>query len=138
VITLFMSIALGVVTLGYAFLVVNMISHAARDGARLAAAWPDRGTCQVIQNYGAIQAQVNSEIAAIVGGSFQVKVLQVPTPNGTPPCGTPTTPQVRLEVIGCAPYLFPILPSALGRDCNGTLGFQVDRSAYFADQGIQG
>src|SRR5207248_815861 len=42
---LFVVIALGIITFGHAFLVVNMITHAARDGARLAATWTPRAAC---------------------------------------------------------------------------------------------
>jgi Flp pilus assembly protein TadG len=37
ILVLFMAIALGLLTFGHAFMVANMITHAARDGARLAA-----------------------------------------------------------------------------------------------------
>jgi len=43
VMVLFMAIALGLVTFGHAFMAVNMITHAARDGARLPATWPTHG-----------------------------------------------------------------------------------------------
>ena len=116
-----------------------MITHAARDGARLAATWPYRGACNAITNYDSIKSTVKAEIGTVTGGSFQVNVDQVPSQNGlTPPnCVNSTTPQVKVTVTGCVPYIFPILPSNLGQDCNGQKGFTVNRVAYFHDEGVR-
>ena len=59
--------------------------------------------------------------------------------NGqTPPnCVKSMTPQVKVTVTGCVPYIFPILPSNLGKDCNGQKGFTVNRVAYFHDEGVR-
>ncbi len=138
-ILLFLGVTLALVTFGHAFMVVNMITHAARDGARLAATWPYRGGCNAITNYDSIKSTVKAEIGTVTGGSFQVNVDQVPSQNGlTPPnCVNSTTPQVKVTVTGCVPYIFPILPSNLGQDCNGQKGFTVNRVAYFHDEGVR-
>jgi Flp pilus assembly protein TadG len=137
-IVLFMAIALGLVTFGHAFMVANMITHAARDGARLAATWPNRTSCQAITNVSAIRQTVQNEIATVTGGLFNVNIDQVPDQTGlTPPnCASSTTPQVKVRVQGCVPYVFPILPANLGVDCNGRKGFTVDRSVTFHDEGL--
>jgi len=137
-ITLFLAIALGLLTFGHAFLVMNMITHAARDGARLAATWPTRGNCGVLTNTTPIGEQVKAEIATVVGGTFTVTVSQNPTPQADAPCGpSPATPTVQVNVSGCVPYLFPILPNALATSCpNGQAGFAVNRTVVFHDEGV--
>src|ERR1051325_12018318 len=125
IIVLFVTLALGVVTFGHAFMVANMITHAARDGARLAATWPTRGACQRLDNNNtsAIQATVRNEIATVTGTTFAVDVGQTPAQPTAPPCTTSTTPLVTVTVTGCVTYVFPIMPAALGVNCNGQMGF---------------
>ena len=137
-ITLFFTIVLGLLTFGHAFLVMNMITHAARDGARIAATWPSRGNCGVLTSTTPIGDQVKAEIATVVGGTFTVTVSQNPTPPGDAPCGAePQAPTVQVNVSGCVPYLFPILPNALGTTCaNGQKGFAVNRTVVFHDEGV--
>ena len=137
-ILLFLGVTLALMTFGHAFMVVNMITHAARDGAARGDV-PYRGGCNAITNYDSIKSTVKAEIGTVTGGSFQVNVDQVPSQNGqTPPnCVNSTTPQMKVTVIGCVPYIFPILPSNLGQDCNGQKGFTVNRVAYFHDEGVR-
>jgi Flp pilus assembly protein TadG len=137
IIVLFMAIALGVLTFGHAFMAVNMITHGARDGARLAATWPTRGACNKLDNSNttAIQTKVQQEIATLVGGTFGVDIRNNPLQSGSTPCATSTTPTVVVTVTGCVPFLFPILPGNLGVDCNGQKGFRVSRVAEFHDEG---
>jgi Flp pilus assembly protein TadG len=136
VVLLFVGIATALVTFGHAFMAINMITHAARDGARLAATWPTRGGCNKLDgtNTAGIQTLVQNEIASVVSGSFSVDVRNNPFQVGTLPCATSTTPTVIVTVTGCVPYLFPILPANLGTDCNGQKGFAVNRSAEFHDE----
>ena len=136
VIVLFVTVTLGLVTFGHAFMAMNMITHAARDGARLAATWPTRGGCNKLDNTNTagIQTKVQSEIASVVAGTFAVDVRNNPVQSGALPCVPSTTPTVVVTVTGCIPYLFPILPSSLGTDCNGTKGFTVNRVAEFHDE----
>jgi Flp pilus assembly protein TadG len=138
IIVLFITLALGVITFGHAFMVANMITHAARDGARLAATWPTRGACQRLDNANtdAIQTTVKNEIATVTGTTFMVDVTQNPVQPSGPPCTTSTTPLVVVTVTGCVPYVFPILPAGLGVNCNGRKGFNVNRTVSFHDEGI--
>ncbi len=138
VIVLFVTVALGAITFGHAFMVVNMITHAARDGARIAATWPNRGTCGVLTNTGPIVTTVQNKIASVTTGTFPVNVTQNPTPAGAAPCGTPTTPTVRVQVTGCVPWVIPLLPVNVGTDCGGSPGFSVARTVDFYDEGLGG
>ena len=139
VVVLFVTLVLGVVTFGHAFMVMNMITHAARDGARIAATWPDRGNCGVLTNKGPIQQKVLDEIETVTGESFSVKVSQDPQPPADKPCGAPTTPTVKVNVQGCVAYVFPILPKNIGTICtSGRVGFAVDRTVVFHDEGLGG
>src|SRR5438477_8297378 len=80
ILVLFVTIALGLVTFGHAFMVANMVTHAARDGARLAATWPDRiGPCGQLTNMGPIEQKVKQEIETVSGERFNVNVTQDPT-----------------------------------------------------------
>src|SRR5262249_41590550 len=121
-----------------------VIAHAARNGARMAATWPYRLGCKSLDpaQLTPIQNQVKAEVASIVGGTFTVTVTQSPAVTVfNPPCATPTTPQVVVRVTGCVPFVFPVYPGFLGYTtggCAGSRGIPVDRSAYFADQAIQG
>src|SRR5690242_17639237 len=49
-VVLFILLVGGVMQFGHAFMVANMITHAARDGARLSASWAGRGACQQLTN----------------------------------------------------------------------------------------
>lgn len=137
-IVLFFTIVLGLVTFGHAFMVANMITHAARDGARLAATWPSRGNCGVLTNTTPITDRVKAEIAAIAADTFMITVSQAPTPAPDAPCGSaPLAPTVQVNVNGCVAYVFPLLPSFLGTRCpNGQLGFAVNRTVVFDDEGV--
>ena len=137
-VVLFVGIVLALLTFAQAFLVVNMITHAARDGARIASTWPSRGNCGVLTNTTPIGDKVKAEIATAVGGTFTIAVSQNPTPRSDAPCGpSPQTPTVQVNVSGCVPYLFPILPKGLGTPCpNGQTGFNVNRTVVFHDEGV--
>lgn len=138
VLVLFISVTLALITFGHAFMAMNMITHAARDGARLAATWPTRGACNKLDNSNTagIQTRVQSEIASVLGGTltFNVDVKNNPFQSGSLPCAPSATPTVVVTVTGCVPYLFPILPSNLGVDCGGQRGFTVNRTAEFHDE----
>jgi Flp pilus assembly protein TadG len=138
VIVLFMTIALGLLTFGHAFMVANMITHAARDGARVAATWTPRGPCGRLDNSNtaAIQSMVQNEIRAVTAETFIVNVSQNWAAPGGPPCGTPATPTVQVNVQGCVPYVFPLLPTNIGYNCGGKVGFQVNRTVVFHDETV--
>jgi Flp pilus assembly protein TadG len=117
-ILLFMVLASGVIMIGHAFLVANMITHAARDGARLAASWADRGGCQQLNNVAPIRQAVLDRIATVSTQTFTVDITQNPTVSATnPPCVNPgTTPTVAVGSAGC--------PN----------GFSVNRTVVFDDE----
>ncbi len=130
---LFMTIALGVLMFGHAWMVTNMVTHAARDGARIAASWASRGACQQITDDQPIKDAVNARIATVTAVTFSVSVSQNPlVTSSSPPCAAPgATPTVAVNVNGCVPYLFNIL--GLGSaGCPG--GFQMNRTVSFADE----
>jgi Flp pilus assembly protein TadG len=133
-IVLFILLVGGVMQFGHAFMVANSITQAARDGARLAASWADRGACQQLQNTNAIVTNVNNQIATVTAVTFTVNVSQTPAvgASATPPCAAAgTTPTVNVNVNGCVPYIFNIL--GLGdATCSG--GFAVNRTVTFADE----
>ena len=136
----FFAIILGVMTFGHALAVANMISHATRDGAHIASTWSDRGTCGGLANTATLQTQVQQEIAAVVGqaaaSSFAVNVGQSPTPPNAAPCNRPATPLVTVNVTGCVPFLFPIIPLSLGANCSGSPGFSVNTTIVSIDEGV--
>ena len=129
----------GIVQFGHAFMVQNMVTHAARDGARLAATWADRGVCQQLQNTSAIETSVRDRIASVMGSTFandttnlHVNIAQAPTPSAGAPCTAPTTtPTVTVTVNGCVPYLFNMLGFSIGGCANG---FRLNRPVTFDDE----
>ncbi len=135
-IVLFLIMALGVLMFGHAFMVVNMVTHAARDGARLAASWASRDACQKITNDQPIKDAVNATIATVTGQTFQVTVGQQPGPITTanPPCSPApgSTPTVTVNVNGCVPYLFNIFGFGSAGCPSGN--FQLNRTVTFADE----
>ena len=151
IIVLLLALTMGVVQFGHAFMVANMVTHAARDGARLGASWSTRVTnsCGALPSTataptGPIATAVKNEIATVADATgFTVNVCQgndgtqacppgltVPT---APNCGSPSTPVVIVNVTGCVPYLMNIF--ALGTPCgSGARGFNVNRSVWFRDE----
>src|SRR5438132_2022573 len=137
-ILLFFGITLALLTFGHAFLVVNMITHAARDGAPLAATWTPRAACHGLDDSntgagstGAIQTVVKNKITTVTSATMAVQISQIPSQVGkTEGSCAPTgsdPPTVRVTVTGCVPYLFPIISSGC---------FNVSRVAEFADEGL--
>jgi hypothetical protein len=95
-----------------------MITHAARNGGRIAATSASR-TSGTITNTAAIQTEVLNEINAVVSTTgFAVNVTQ-PSPSGIP--------MVQVQVTGTVPYLFNLVP--------GTTSFAVNRTVTFRDEG---
>ena len=130
----FVLLVAGVMQFGHAFLVTNVITHAARDGARLAASWQNRGGCGQINNAAAIQNVVLNGIGAVTdSAAFTVTVGQIPAVSAlTPPCAAAgATPTVTVNVHGCVSYIFDILRLSSG-GCSG--GFLVNRTVTFDDE----
>ena len=111
-------LSLGIIEFGRAWMISNMITHAARNGARVAATSPSR-TGGTITNTAAIQTEVLNQIKTVVPTTgFAVNVTQ-PNPSGIP--------MVQVQVTGTVPYLFNLLP--------GTTSFSVNRTVTFRDEG---
>ncbi len=139
VIVLFIALVGGVMQFGHAFMIANMVTHAARDGARVAASWTKRDTCGQITDYTAIKNAVKNTIGEVTNsGVFTVAVSQIPAPvNGAVPPNCPaipagTVPQVKVNVTGCVPYVFNIPGLHFGANCNN--GFAVNRDVTFSDE----
>jgi Flp pilus assembly protein TadG len=128
-------VMMGIIEFGRAFMVANMITNAARDGARSAAALADgeRGTCGSISpSYAPIAGaagtgMVLSEISNVVDPTgLSVTIAQAPSVVVASPCPTPgSVPTVEVTVSGSVPYIFNLV---------GT-HFSVNRSATFRDEG---
>jgi Flp pilus assembly protein TadG len=119
VIVLFVTLTMGVIEFGRAWMIGNMITHAARDGARAAAVTPtaSRGTGGTISNTSAIQTSVlNSIRNAVPTSGFAVNVTQ-PTVGGIP--------MVQVQVAATVPYLFQLVGNS----------FTVNRTVTFRDEG---
>jgi TadE-like protein len=152
VVVVFAMLTMGAVQFGYAFMVLNMITHAARDGAHTAASWAQRdgGSCgrlpALVTTSGGsnpVEQAVRTEINTVYAGSLNVSVCQgndgtETCPSGvtvpdSPNCGSPTNPVVMVNVRGCVPYLLNILN--LGTVCDGgQRGFTVNRTVWFRDE----
>ena len=131
VVALFITLTLGAVEFGYAFMALHIITHASSVGARYASALDvvgSRGTCGVITAAG--QSQVQGRVTSQIGGVVNVTnvaVTQTPTPASATPCPTLTEiPTVTVTVTGSIPYLFGLLGS-------GALSFT--RAQTFRDEG---
>src|SRR6266481_3823095 len=113
VVALFITITLGAVEFGYAFMALHTITQASSAGARYASALDvgSRGTCGVITAAGKsdVQGRVTSQIGGVVN-TTNVAVTQTPTPaTPTPPTPCPIIteiPTVTVTVTGSIPYLF--------------------------------
>ena len=130
VVALFITLTLGAVEFGYAFMALHTITQASSAGARYASALEvgSRGTCGVITAAG--QSQVQGRVTSQIGGFVNVtniEVRQTPTPAAATPCPNPTEiPTVTVTVTGSIPYLFGLLGS-------GALSFT--RAQTFRDEG---
>jgi Flp pilus assembly protein TadG len=119
VIVILVTLAMGMLEFGRAWMIANMITHAASDGARMAAITPStsRNSSGIITDTAPIQSQVLAEIANVTPtAGFTVSVSQ-PTTNGIP------LAQVRVDA--SVPYLFRLVGSS----------FTVARSVTFRDEG---
>jgi Flp pilus assembly protein TadG len=121
VIVMFFMLVMGTMEFGRAWMISNMVTHAARDGARLAATWPTRtGGAISTSDKTTIQNQVQAEIANVLG-----------TPTGltatVSQTNAATIPTVQVRVNGSVSYLFRLLP--------GMSSFAVDRTVTFRDEG---
>lgn len=118
VITLLVILSMGLIEFGRAWMIGNIVTHAARDGARAAAVMPagNRDASGNILSTAAISTLVENQIATVVSASPSITVSQGST-SGLPV----VTVNVSVEV----PYIFNLV---------GT-GFTMTRSVTFRDEG---
>lgn len=124
IIVLLVTLVMGIIEFGYAWLEVGMITHAARDGARAAAVVPSSSrTNGIITDSNAISnitTLVTTEISSVMDTStLATPTLDQPTVNNVP--------MVRVTVTGTVPYIFnlPVVGNS----------FTVNRSVSFRDEG---
>ena len=118
VIVLLVTMAMGIIEFGRAWLIANMITHAARDGARMAAVpASNRDGSGMITDTSAIVNQVLSDIGTVVPTSgFTVSVAQTMIGG---------IPMVQLTVTGTVNYVFNLVGTS----------FTVNRTVTFRDEG---
>src|SRR5262249_32894523 len=106
---------------GRAWMISNMITHAAREGARVAATWPTRTSGAISStDKTTIQNQVQVELTKVLGSPTGLTATVSQTTVGT-------IPTVQLRVNGSVSYLFRLLP--------GMASFAVDKTVTFRDEG---
>lgn len=134
-IVLLVVLIMGIIEFGRAWMVINMITHAVRDGARTAAVLnqTSRGACGSIpSDYGPIAGDtgtglVKTQMNGFVESSdFTVAISQSPPVASATPCPTlGTLPMVTVTVTGSVPYMFNFVGTS----------FPVNRSVTFLDEG---
>lgn len=132
VIGMFVLLTMGLIEFGRAWMVSNMITHAAREGARMAAVVPPNqrtnsppGTIPA-GTLSTIATQVSNEIRNVgpTSGAGAVNVsavAQQTTSDGT----ANGIPVIRLRVTGSISTIFNLVGTS----------FSVDRSVYYRDEG---
>src|SRR5262249_51552223 len=81
---LFILLLFGIIEFGRAWMISNMITHAARDGARAAAVLQNRGTGGTITDTSSIVAHVNDAIASVTSANLNVQVTQTTISGNIP------------------------------------------------------
>jgi Flp pilus assembly protein TadG len=117
VVALFVALVMGTIEFGRAWMIANMITHAARDGARTGAAAQGRGTGGTITNTSSIQTQVLDQIRNVTPTTGLTVSVTQPTIS--------SIPMVQVQVTGTVPYVFNLVGTS----------FTVDRTATFRDEG---
>jgi hypothetical protein len=119
-IVLLVTLTAGIIELGRAFMVANVITHAVRDGGRVASVVPAsaRNAQGIINDPTPIQNRVRSDIQSVVDPSGLRIDVDQPTVAGIP--------LVRVQVNGTVPYIFNLL---------GSDGLTVARSVTLRDEG---
>jgi Flp pilus assembly protein TadG len=122
---LFMFLSLGVVEFGRMLMIVNVVTHAARDGARAAAVAPAvNRNAGINQNPSVYESQVTATIGAVTTVPFTA-VLSQPTDGGIPLVQVTVTANNGGVPWLFAPLLFPARPTNL----------PVTRTVRFRDEG---
>ena len=113
---------MGIIEFGRAFMIANVITHAARDGARIAAELPStqRTATGTIADPTAIRSRVMAQLVNVMDTSAisRVDVVQAAT------AGIPT---VTVTITGDVPFLLNL--PGVGHS------FGIARSATFRDEG---
>lgn len=121
VIILLVTLSMGIVEFGRAFMIVNMITQAARAGARAAAVAPlsNRNPDGTIIDDSGFVSLVDSEIRAVLGPDTDdlTIVVNQGVSNGVP--------IVDVNVSGTLPFIFNLV----------TDQFNVNRTVTFRDEG---
>ena len=123
VIVLFVFIGLGIIEFGRAWMIMNMVTHAARDGARAAAALPQssRDGSGYVTNWGPIETAVENQIEQNTG--------QTMTATGVSNADSGGVPMIAMRVEGEVDWLFFHTPLGFGPS------FAVERVVTFRDEG---
>ena len=123
VIVLFVFIGLGIIEFGRAWMIINIATHAARDGARAAAALPSssRDAAGFVTSWGTIETAVENQIQDNTG--------QTLTATGDSNADVGGVPMIALRVQGEIDWLFFHTPLGFGPT------FEVDRTVTFRDEG---
>ena len=123
VIVLFVFLGLGIIEFGRAWMIINMVTHAARDGARAAAALPpsSRDATGHVSDWSAIETAIEDYIADNTG--------QTMTATGISDADTGGIPMLSLRVEGEVDWLFFHTPLGFGPT------FEVNRIVTFRDEG---
>lgn len=123
VIVLFVFIGLGIVEFGRAWMIMNLVTHAARDGARAAAALPPsaRDAAGYVTQWGPIETAVENQIESNTG--------QTMTATGISNADSGGVPMLALRVQGEVDWLFFHTPFGFGPS------FEVNRVVTFRDEG---
>lgn len=123
VIVLFVFLGLGIIEFGRAWMIINMVTHAARDGARAAAALPpsSRDSSGKVTAWAPIETAVEDYIQDNTG--------QTMTATGNSTADVGGVPMVAVQVEGQVDWLFFHTPLGFGST------FEVNRIVSFRDEG---
>lgn len=125
VVVMLVFLAGGIIEFGRAFMIANMITHAARDGARVAAALPssqrDAGGCYTTAAENRVVDHVRDLIETVMATNGDFGDVQVAQGSDGP------VPVVTVTITGTVDYL--ILPGMLGDS------FAVSRRMVYRDEG---
>ena len=123
VIVLFVFLGLGIIEFGRAWMIINMVTHAARDGARAAAALPpsSRDASGHVSSWSTIESAVE--------GYIQDNTGQTMTATGISNADVGGVPMIALQVEGQVDWLFFHTPLGFGPT------FEVNRIVTFRDEG---
>ena len=122
VMVLFVTLLMGILEFGRAWMIADMVAQAASAAARAAAVTPlsNRDTTGMIISWAALESQARAQIGTVLdaaGVSALTFAGDQPTVGGIP--------TVRVRVTGAVPYMFNLLGTS----------FRVDRSVTFRDEG---